>query len=104
MSNKKAVVLNSGGLDSTTCVAIAVDKYGKENVVTASLYYGQKHSKELECAKKIADYYGLEHIEKDISTVMEFSNCSLLSKSTEDIIHKSYVDQIKENGEENDKA
>lgn len=34
----KALVLNSGGVDSTTCVAIAVNKYGKDNVITASLY------------------------------------------------------------------
>lgn len=97
--SKKIVVLNSGGVDSTTCVGMAVDKYGKENVVTASLFYGQKHSKELECAKKIADYYGVKHIEKDISTVMEYSNCSLLSQSTDDIIRKSYAEQIAENGE-----
>lgn len=96
---KKIMVLNSGGVDSTTCVGIAVDKYGKDNVVTASLFYGQKHSKELECARKIADYYGVKHIEKDISTVMEYSNCSLLSQSSEDIVRKSYADQIEENGE-----
>lgn len=36
----KALVLSSGGVDSTTCVAIAVNKYGKDNVITASLYYG----------------------------------------------------------------
>lgn len=35
----KALVLSSGGVDSTTCVGIAVDKYGKDNVITASLYY-----------------------------------------------------------------
>ena len=29
---KKAVVLNSGGVDSTTCVGLAVEKYGKDNV------------------------------------------------------------------------
>ena len=34
----KALVLSSGGLDSTTCLGIAVEKYGKENVVTASLF------------------------------------------------------------------
>ena len=97
--NKKVVVLSSGGLDSTTCLGIAVNKYGKENVVTASLFYGQKHYKELQCAKQVAEYYNVPHIEKDISTVMEYSNCSLLSKSTDNIIHKSYIDQINENGE-----
>lgn len=97
--SKKVMVLNSGGVDSTTCVGVAVDKYGKENVVTASLFYGQKHSKELECAKKIAEHYGVKHIEKDISTVMEYSNCSLLSQSTDDIVRKSYAEQIEENGE-----
>lgn len=95
----KVVVLSSGGLDSTTCLGLAVANVGAENVVTASLFYGQKHEKELECARKVAEFYGVRHIEKDISTVMEFSNCSLLSKSTEEIKHESYADQIKENGE-----
>ena len=95
----KVVVLSSGGLDSTTCLGLAVANVGAENVVTASLFYGQKHEKELECARKVAEYYKVTHIEKDISTVMEFSNCSLLSKSTEEIKHESYADQIKENGE-----
>ena len=38
-----AVVLSSGGVDSTTAVGLAVDLYGKENVITVSAYYGQKH-------------------------------------------------------------
>lgn len=95
----KAIVLSSGGVDSTTCVGMAVDKYGKDNVTTLSCYYGQKHSKELECAKKVADYYGVKHYEVDLSPVMKFSNCPLLKASTEKIVHKSYADQIKENGE-----
>lgn len=95
----KIVVLSSGGLDSTTCLGLAVAKVGKENVLTASLFYGQKHDKELECARKVAEFYDVRHIEKDISTVMEFSNCSLLSKSTEEIKHQSYEEQIRENGE-----
>lgn len=96
----KALVLNSGGVDSTTCVAIAIDKYGKDNVVTASLYYGQKHDKELKCAQKIADYYGVRHIERDISSVMEFAKdvCTLM-KGGEEIEHASYAEQIKEHGE-----
>lgn len=96
----KALVLNSGGVDSTTCVGIAVDKYGKENVITASLYYGQKHDKELECARKIAEYYGVKHIEEDISNVMKYAKdvCTLV-KGGDAIEHKSYADQIAENGE-----
>lgn len=96
----KALVLNSGGVDSTTCVGIAVNKYGKENVITASLYYGQKHDKELECARKVAEYYGVKHIEEDISNIMKYANnvCSLV-KGGKDIIHKSYSEQIEENGE-----
>lgn len=96
----KALVLSSGGIDSTTCIGIAVDKYGKENVITASLYYGQKHDKELICAKKIAEHYGLKHIEEDISNVMKYAKdvCTLM-KGGKDIEHSSYEEQIKENGE-----
>jgi len=96
----KALVLNSGGVDSTTCVGIAVSKYGKENVVTASLYYGQKHDKELECARKVAEYYDVRHIEEDISNVMKYAKdvCTLM-KGGEAIEHASYAEQIAEHGE-----
>ena len=96
----KALVLNSGGVDSTTCVGIAVDKYGKENVITASLYYGQKHDKELECARKVAEYYGVKHIEEDISNVMKYAGdvCTLV-KTGGDIEHASYAEQIEKHGE-----
>ena len=94
----KALVLSSGGVDSTTCIGVAVKKYGKENVITASLYYGQKHEKELECAKKIADYYGVKHIEEDISNVMKYaSNVCSLVKGGEGIEHNSYEKQVKAN-------
>ena len=49
---QKAVVLFSGGVDSTTCLALAIERFGKENVVPLSIQYGQKHSKELEAAAK----------------------------------------------------
>lgn len=95
----KAIVLSSGGIDSTTCISVACRDFGNDNVSTLSVFYGQKHSKELECAKKIAKYFNVAHYEVDLSNVMQFSNCSLLSNSTEEIIHKSYADQISENGE-----
>ena len=96
---KKAVVLSSGGVDSTTCISIAIDELGIENVSTVSVFYGQKHSKELECAKKIAEYYGVKHYELDLSAIFKYSNCPLLSQSTEEIVHESYAEQIAKDGE-----
>lgn len=95
----KALVLSSGGVDSTTCVAMAIEKYGRENVVTLSCMYGQKHSKELYCADKIARYYNVKHYTCDLSSVMQFSNCPLLAKSTTAIRHESYAEQIAKDGE-----
>ena len=99
MENVLGVVLNSGGVDSTTAVGLAVDKYGNENVITVSVFYGQKHDIELQCAKDIAEHYKVKHIELDLSPIMQYSNCALLSNSTEEIKHKSYVQQIEEDGE-----
>lgn len=92
----KAIVLFSGGLDSTTCLAMVVDKYGKENVIALSLHYGQKHSKEIDCSKKIANYYGVKHITFDVSKFFENSNCSLLMASSEEVPEKSYNEQLAE--------
>lgn len=97
----KALVLNSGGCDSSTLVGMAVEKYGKDNVITASLYYGQKHDKELKCAQAIADHYEVRHIEEDISSVMKYAGdvCSLVKGSKEEIPEQSYAEQIAQNGE-----
>ncbi|MBQ5440352.1 MAG: 7-cyano-7-deazaguanine synthase QueC [Clostridia bacterium] len=95
---EKALVLFSGGVDSTTCLALAVQKFGKENVTALSVSYGQKHSKELEAAKNIARYYDVKQIEIDLSKIFESSNCSLLSHSSESIPEGSYAEQQK-NGE-----
>lgn len=99
--SKKALVLSSGGVDSTTCVSIAVDSLGAENVTTVSVFYGQKHSKELECAEAVAKFYGVAHEVIDLSKtgIMDKSNCPLLANSTEAIRHESYADQIAHDGE-----
>lgn len=95
----KALVLFSGGIDSTTCLGLAVSKYGKENVIALSITYGQKHTKEIEAAKAIVQYYGIDKIDLDLSLIFQFSNCSLLKGSNEDIPHESYAEQLeKTNG------
>ena len=90
----KAMVLFSGGVDSTTCLGIAVDKYGAENVVALSIAYGQKHKKEIECSQKIAQHYGVEHLYLDLGKIFQYSNCSLLSHSDQEIPTESYAKQI----------
>lgn len=91
----KALVLFSGGVDSTTCLALAVEKYGKEEVIALSVYYGQKHDKEIQAAKKIADYYGVKWKELDLSEIFEGSDCSLLKSSDEAIPEESYSEQLR---------
>ena len=39
----KAAVLLSGGIDSTTCLALAIKKLGPHNVIALNMHYGQKH-------------------------------------------------------------
>ncbi|MGV8907323.1 MAG: 7-cyano-7-deazaguanine synthase QueC [Acetobacterium sp.] len=97
---EKAIVLLSGGIDSTTCLAMAVDRFGCENVTALSIQYGQKHSKELDAAKEIAEYYDVVHIVKDMSDIFSFSDCSLLKGSDKKIEHSSYADQLEAIGGE----
>ena len=90
----KALVLVSGGLDSTTCLALAVKEYGSENVVGLSIFYGQRHDKEIKAADAVCEYYKVEHITIDLSTMFQFSDCSLLQHSDEEIPEESYEEQL----------
>ena len=94
----KALVLFSGGVDSTTCLGMAVLRYGAENVTALSVQYGQKHAREIEAAEKIAEYYGVELIHLDLTPIFAFSDCSLLKQSEEDIPRESYAEQIGHTG------
>ena len=58
MSNK-AVILLSGGLDSTTCLAIAKNQGFDLNALT--LNYGQRHDFELKSAQKIVDHFKIKN-------------------------------------------
>ena len=62
---KKAIVLLSGGLDSTTVLAIAHDE--GYDTYAMSFRYGQRHTVELQCAKNVAKALGTKkHIVVDI--------------------------------------
>jgi 7-cyano-7-deazaguanine synthase len=60
-SDRKAVVLSSGGIDSTTAMAIA--KHEGFKIYSLSFFYGQRHAFELEAAQKVANAIGVtEHL------------------------------------------
>ena len=89
------MVLSSGGVDSTTAVGLAVQRYGKENVLSLSISYGQKHDREIRAARDVAAHYGIEQIFLDLSKIFQYSDCSLLRQSAEEIPEESYAEQIR---------
>ena len=75
----KCIVSLSGGRDSATCLGLAVEKYGKENVSAIGFDYGSKHPQELEHAQKIADYYEVPFKVVSINpSIFEGSTCTML--------------------------
>lgn len=93
----KAVVLSSGGLDSTTCLALAVKKLGAENVAAVSIFYGQRHVKELDAANNVAKFYNVAHYELDAAEIFSHSHSALLASSNETLEKISYAAQMKKN-------
>ncbi len=55
----KALVVLSGGQDSTTCLYWAIDRFGRDNVSTLTFDYGQRHRIEIECARTVAAAAGV---------------------------------------------
>ncbi|MBQ8923900.1 MAG: 7-cyano-7-deazaguanine synthase QueC [Lachnospiraceae bacterium] len=76
MKNKdEAVVIFSGGQDSTTCLLWAKKEY--KEVYAISFDYNQKHKKELDCAKNICDELGVEHHILDMNLLNQLAPNSL---------------------------
>jgi 7-cyano-7-deazaguanine synthase len=59
-SSRPAVVLTSGGLDSTTCLALAA-RDGFAPLYSLSFDYGQRHRHELEAARRVAERFAAVH-------------------------------------------
>jgi len=66
--NESALVVLSGGQDSTTCLYWAIDRFGRDNVQAVTFDYGQRHRAELACAKRIAEKAGVAQTELPIDT------------------------------------
>ncbi|MZQ75370.1 MAG: 7-cyano-7-deazaguanine synthase QueC [Peptoclostridium sp.] len=75
MKSEKALVVFSGGQDSTTCLFWAKNRFA--DVVALSFDYNQKHVLELDCAKAICQKYGVEHHSMNLGLLGEITSNSL---------------------------
>ncbi|GAB2661072.1 7-cyano-7-deazaguanine synthase QueC [Vibrio panuliri] len=87
----KAVVVFSGGQDSTTCLVKALSEYDEVHAITFD--YGQRHKLEIEVAQQLAQELGVKaHKVMDVSLLNELAISSL----TRDDIAVSH--ELQENG------
>ncbi|PZX05594.1 preQ(0) biosynthesis protein QueC [Psychrobacillus insolitus] len=71
MKQEKAIIVFSGGQDSTTCLFWAKERFKEIEAVTFD--YGQRHSLEIECAKEIAKELGIKHHILDMSLLNQLA-------------------------------
>ena len=88
--NTKALVVLSGGQDSTTCLYWAIDRFGQENVSSITFDYGQRHRIELTSAAEIADFAGVANTILPIDTFAALGGDALTST---DIAVQSTLDE-----------
>lgn len=79
MRNSEALVVFSGGQDSTTCLFWALKNFKKVSTIT--FIYGQKHSKEVEMARAIAEKAGVDFHLQDVSFISQIGSSSLTDTS-----------------------
>ncbi len=77
---KKAVVVHSGGMDSSLCLALAVKEFGAQNVLSISFDYDQRHSVELKRAREISKHFGVDHAELNLSCLSQITESALIGK------------------------
>jgi len=75
---EKAIVLLSGGQDSTTCLGWAKERF---ECIAVSLNYGQRHVAELEAASKIAKHFDVIHIVENIPVLKSIGGSALVDGS-----------------------
>ena len=80
---EKALVILSGGQDSTTCLFWAIKEYGQSNVATITFDYGQRHRIELESAKKVAAIAGVPNQLLPINTFAALGGTALTASDVE---------------------
>ena len=81
LKDEKAIVVFSGGQDSSTCLFWALKQFKEVEVVTFD--YNQRHRLEIECAKNIADELGVRHHILDMSLLNQLAPNALTRNDIE---------------------
>ena len=97
MPQQKALVIFSGGQDSTTCLIQAIQQYGRENVAAITFQYGQRHAIELERARQIAQDFNIPQTVLDLSLMQHITHNALMDgqaaiESSENGVPNTFVD------------
>jgi 7-cyano-7-deazaguanine synthase len=79
----KALIIHSGGMDSSLCLAMAIQEFGSDAVISLGFDYGQRHEVELMAAQKIADYFKVKRMVIQIPFYQNVTKSALLDKSEE---------------------
>lgn len=77
----ETIVVHSGGMDSSLCLALAVRDFGREHVLSLGFDYGQRHDIELERAAQIAEWFGVQRYVVDLSFYSSLTKNALMDAS-----------------------
>ena len=79
----KALVVLSGGQDSTTCLYWAIKEFGISNIEAITFDYQQRHRIELECAEKITSLINVPQTVLPINTFQDLGGSALTEEAIE---------------------
>lgn len=87
MHKKTTIVIHSGGMDSSLCLALAIKEFGKSEVLSLSFDYDQRHGQEILQAQKICHDWEVDHVVIPLHCLQEITDNALMNKTSK-IVHK----------------